>query len=209
MKGKQRTPLWLICDVAPCLRLHVALGILALAVRRFLPRHSCRPPSEEGVVWLTAWLSGCETLLRWVIARQAFRLCGLDPRRCRPHPVRGAANSRVWYARLHVMLHMYDSMTVLARRWAKRIRARDVDFRIRNPDLPNPANFHNPTPSSPDPSNFRITGFRVTIRGPPACSGYRLPTADCFAARASEAAGVCAGAILCPRTGSCPASAPA
>ncbi|HEY7800168.1 MAG TPA: hypothetical protein VIA80_15485, partial [Hyphomonadaceae bacterium] len=62
MKGRTRTPLWLICDVSACLRLHIALGILALAVRRFWPRH--RPPTVEGIVWITAWQAGCEALLR-------------------------------------------------------------------------------------------------------------------------------------------------
>ena len=123
MKARQRTPLWLICDVSACLRLHLALGMLALAVRRFLPRNSARAPTPEGIVWITVWQAGCEALLRWVIARQAFRLCGLDPRRCRSLPIAEAQNSFAWAARGRAMLLMYDNMTAIARRWARRIKA--------------------------------------------------------------------------------------
>jgi hypothetical protein len=120
MKGKQRLPLWLICDVAACLRLHLAIVVLAMAVRRFLPRY--RPPTPEGIAWITVWQACCESLLRWVIARQAFRLCGLDPKRARTFAIGEAASSFSWYARNRSFLHMYDSMTAIARRWAKRIK---------------------------------------------------------------------------------------
>ena len=107
MKGRRHTPLWLICDVPACLRLHIALGILALAVRRFWPRH--RPPTPEGIVWITLWQAGCEALLRWAIARQAFRLCGLDPRRCRSLRIGEAKNSFAWCARNRTFLDMYTA----------------------------------------------------------------------------------------------------
>src|SRR5262249_15267371 len=79
MKCRSITSLCLICDVAACQRLHLALGFLAMAVRRFLPKYATRPPSPEGIAWITAWQAGCERLLRWVIARHALRFCGLDP----------------------------------------------------------------------------------------------------------------------------------
>lgn len=122
MKARQRTPLWLICDVSAWLRLHLALGVLAMAVRRFLPKNSSKPPSREGIVWLCAWQAGCEALLRWVIARQAFRLCGLDPKLARSRPMSEARNSFAWCARNRAFIRMYETMTACARRLAGRIR---------------------------------------------------------------------------------------
>jgi len=122
MKGK--TPLWLLCDVAACLRLHLALAVLGLAMRRFMPRAKMRqkPVSPEGVVWLTVWLACCERLLRWVIARQAFRLCGLDPNLARSCHVSEARSSEAWSVRGRSFARIYARMTVHARRWARRIR---------------------------------------------------------------------------------------
>ena len=118
MKGKP--PLWLICDVPVWLRLHIALGLLAMAVRRFLPKR--RPPTPEGIVWIASWQAGCEALLRWVITRQAFRLCGLDPKLARSLAIGEAQTSRAWTARGRTFLRMYSNMNALARRWARRIR---------------------------------------------------------------------------------------
>ena len=120
MKGK--TPLWLICDVSACLRLHGALVILALAMRWFIPRNKSRGISREGVIWITVWLAACEILLRWVIARQAFRLCGLDPRNARTFRIAEARSSTAWAIRGRDLARMYEAMTVYARRWARRIR---------------------------------------------------------------------------------------
>jgi hypothetical protein len=159
MKGKQ--PLWLICDVSACLRLHLALAILGMAVRRFLPRNATRPPGPEGVAWISIWQAACEALLRWVIARQAFRLCGLDPGRARIQPMSEARTSLAWYARNAAFIRMYESMTACARRLARRI-AGSVE-ESSGPNL-----------SNPDPANFQTPDFRPPDHLPAAPAGQRI-----------------------------------
>jgi hypothetical protein len=198
MKARQRTPLWLICDVAACLRLHIALGVLAMAVRCFLPKDRSKSPSPDGIVWLTAWQTGCESLLRWVIARQAFRLCGLDPRLCRSFPIAEARTSLAWQARLRAMLRMYDNMTVLARRRARRIRERSGE----DSTIPDPAaDLPGPDPANPAAMIFSrrplvrsgasTRSHPAAIRGPPWPSGNRENTSPAPCRSIGEVAGVC------------------
>jgi hypothetical protein len=92
-------------------------------MRWFIPRNKSRGVSREGVVWITVWLAACEILLRWVIARQAFRLCGLDPRNARTFRIGEARSSTAWAIRGRDLARMYEAMTLYARRWARRIRA--------------------------------------------------------------------------------------
>jgi hypothetical protein len=173
MKGK--TPLWFICDVSACLRLHGALVILALAMRWFIPRNKSRGVSREGVVWITVWLAACEILLRWVIARQAFRLCGLDPRQARTFRISEARSSSAWAIRGRDLARMYEAMTLYARRWARRIRA----VMAAKPSAP-AGEQSIPLLSSPfffaaAVFSLAATPAGLRIRAPP----WLIPTADC------------------------------
>ncbi len=192
MKGKQRTPLWLICDVSACLRLHIAMAILLMVIRRFLPRH--RPPTPEGIAWITAWQAGCERLLRWAIARQAFRLCGLDPNLARNFEISEAQNSFAWVARGRAFIHMYETMTAIARRWAKRIRECTDDSDDSGTPIPAtaiPATiFRIP---NPNPANFRIPK-NPAIRGPPRLLADSRNTSPAPCRSIGEVAGVCVSA---------------
>jgi hypothetical protein len=207
MKGRQHTPLWLICDVPAFLRLHIALGILALAVQRFWPRH--RPPTPEGIVWLTLWQAGCEALLRWAIARQAFRLCGLDPKLARIQLASEAKDSFSWYARNRTFLDMYDSMTAIARRWARRIRAAMAKTACLAPVVAPPPRrlaassprrlavfrkcFAPRRPRPPASASVRRPGALLILSraaGASRRTDCRLPTAHCLAAIICEVAGV-------------------
>lgn len=123
MKGKAPIPLWLICDVSACMRLHIALGLLAVSILRFMPKRSTRPVTSEGIAWLTVWQATAEALLRWAIARHAFRLCGLDPGCARIQLRSEAKDSFAWQARTRTFIHIYETMTACARRLARRIRA--------------------------------------------------------------------------------------
>ena len=123
MKGKAPIPLWLICDVSACMRLHIALGLLAVSILRFMPKRSTRPVTSEGIAWLTVWQATAEALLRWAIARHACRLCGLDPGCARIQLRSEAKDSLAWQARVKVFIHIYETMTACARRLARRIRA--------------------------------------------------------------------------------------
>ena len=123
MKGKAPIPLWLICDVSACMRLHIALGLLAVCILRFMPKRSTRPVTSEGIAWLTVWQATAEALLRWAIARHAFRLCGLDPKQIRIQLRSEAKDSFAWQIRTRTFIHIYETMTACARRLARRIRA--------------------------------------------------------------------------------------
>jgi hypothetical protein len=183
MKGL-RFPLWLICDAAAALRLALATCLLSLHVRLYWPKHATQSPSAEGIACICVGLACCEALLRWAIMRQAFRVCGRDPRAVRIFRLPLAASSFTWQARCRTFLRLIQNMSRYARRWAERIHAcgDDDEFRIPNPAVStnpsNPSNFRNPNPSNPDPSNFRML-ISVAIRGPPRLTHTRrLPTAS-------------------------------
>ncbi|HEX5007308.1 MAG TPA: hypothetical protein VFV70_09365, partial [Hyphomonadaceae bacterium] len=75
-----------------------------------------------------------QALLRWVIARQAFRLCGLDPKLARIQPLSEAKGSLAWHARNRTFVRIYRTMTLCARRLARRI-VESVEFRNARPCL--------------------------------------------------------------------------
>ena len=121
--NRLRLPLWLICDSAAALRLWGGLALFFLVLRRVLPRGRLRPfLSPEAAAWLIEILALCESLLRWVIARQAFRLCGLDPARARLVLLAGAETPLAWHVRHRTFRRRLNAMTACARTQARRIR---------------------------------------------------------------------------------------
>src|SRR5262245_34452025 len=142
MKGRIRTPLWLICDVSAALRLALATWLLTWCLRRYWPR--TRPPTRTGAASLSLALSYAEALVRWAILRQAMRSCGLDPRAVPIIQLSLATNALSWRARCRVFIRLAGNMTVYARRWASRIRELssklddDDDFGIGSSTILNP-----------------------------------------------------------------------
>ena len=205
MKGRTRTPLWLICDVSAAIRLALATWMLTRCIRAYWPR--TRPPTRKGAASISLALCCAEALLRWAIMRQALRYCGRDPREARLFQLPLACNSFCWQARCAAFIRMAGDMTLYARRWARRMNTAPAT----SPVIPDGASdlllsstFFVFTPAvAAAPAGQRI-------RAPP----WRLANTSNTPSRALPVhrrgrGRLCAGPIPYPRMDSSPASAPA
>jgi hypothetical protein len=101
--------------------------LFALVQQLFLPRSQQRNQprpflSPDAAAWLIETLAVAESLLRWAILRQAFRLCGLAPSTARYIHLKGADTPEAWAVRRRTLLAMLRTMSAHARSQAARIR---------------------------------------------------------------------------------------
>ena len=119
-RNKPRAPLWLICDPTASVRLGLVIGLLYFGCCRFMQGN--KPPGAYGSAWVTVFLSVAEALLRWAIARQARRLCGLSPRGVPIFVPTEPKTPQVWLARLSTFIAMVKTIDACARRLARRMK---------------------------------------------------------------------------------------